>query len=976
MTIPNLHIMRPDLKSEIRDDVDFIVQVYLALKSIKDSFDLQDSIHLPLSIGNIRRQSYPEGKYGDIEKIFINHLGFTSRSYENASNSKIYGQLIEDLKTTLNFFSPRLIKTGQSQIRSNTDPTIINVGPESDENISFNIKNFGINYNPIDGTNFNSLDESLPENSEDRFKVMVTSLSKEIRMHAGIVLTKDTIYEDYYDVDVEGNDNDLNINLIENIIGSTNGSILVQNPGRNTSVDPNLNVNKLARNFNFTSIDENNNQNKVLPFERRVVYDPIKQNTFVPGALFLIESALQRDNAQGTKPLEDYIGELTETSENAVDFIERLLRYSPGQEYFYFESIARKFFEKINESLNTVYDSSTLEELITETVSGALPNFDPGNVDDTNIPPIENTGLLDIGLLIDSKDDQTLKYLIYRYLLDLRDGNVNSASATSSGSPAGEPPEVLGQNPPTSPSRTIDSAPLPPTQGTGGQRRSTTSFPKQTQTLSRTGTTAGSTSVKTSSTSGILSKISTNTITKTEEEKIETKSLDVLTTTKKTRRGVNPPVPNRGTSNSDPRTPPPVEINNGNETEIAFDNDEDIGLQIQNRIEEKYLTIFPQTSDDEIAEFDLGSIVNRLHNYVPTEENSIFNKIIDIYNEINILDYGEVLADLSREAANENIDFVARPFTLKSGLTNNTLLLFVLEGVISALSMGLTIDFRNDSNSYRVSYSRSNIIKVIRDINNAINQNNSSQRSVSNSYFESYQKLKGEELIIRDMLNSVSAISKNIKSSSEKFINFLDPVRSNNREKLNEFMSTNEGKITLENIDRMQAMLSMIGRFKLLQHRNNSFLPANAVMNQNKYKQLKSLLRESPFRGLSADNLRIIPVGLPAGMLEALQNPKFIVGISDSLESSTSDVIEVHIIRKDLEFEDIIFKDKKYLFDMSIFLDEFVKNFSLDEGNSQNAGSLFANLLSKSRLMEPNLLSREVEEINNYSAEELSNLEA
>jgi hypothetical protein len=89
---------------------------------------------------------------------------------------------------------------------------------------------------------------------------------------------------------------------------------------------------------------------------------------------------------------------------------------------------------------------------------------------------------------------------------------------------------------------------------------------------------------------------------------------------------------------------------------------------------------------------------------------------------------------------------------------------------------------------------------------------------------------------------------------------------------------------------------------------------------------LFAMLREPSFVAPASSNLRILSVGLPAGFMQALHErvSTHVVG-HDFAElgrrrALKNDVVKVHVYLKDLLFEDIVFKPKSFVFELSRFI--------------------------------------------------------
>lgn len=93
------------------------------------------------------------------------------------------------------------------------------------------------------------------------------------------------------------------------------------------------------------------------------------------------------------------------------------------------------------------------------------------------------------------------------------------------------------------------------------------------------------------------------------------------------------------------------------------------------------------------------------------------------------------------------------------------------------------------------------------------------------------------------------------------------------------------------------------------------------VISDNEIALMRLLFSLPAFREGAAENLKILSVGLPAGFSEHFQTE---VSINEkkfnSINDKQKDVVQINVYRKSIEFEDIIFKPRPYIFETSRFV--------------------------------------------------------
>jgi hypothetical protein len=78
---------------------------------------------------------------------------------------------------------------------------------------------------------------------------------------------------------------------------------------------------------------------------------------------------------------------------------------------------------------------------------------------------------------------------------------------------------------------------------------------------------------------------------------------------------------------------------------------------------------------------------------------------------------------------------------------------------------------------------------------------------------------------------------------------------------------------------------------------------------------------EPAVSGRVGENIRVLSVGIPSGLTESLYNPPYMLGSEESTEiGAPKNVVDILVYKRDLEFEDLVFKPKRYTFDTSLFL--------------------------------------------------------
>ena len=113
------------------------------------------------------------------------------------------------------------------------------------------------------------------------------------------------------------------------------------------------------------------------------------------------------------------------------------------------------------------------------------------------------------------------------------------------------------------------------------------------------------------------------------------------------------------------------------------------------------------------------------------------------------------------------------------------------------------------------------------------------------------------------------------------------------------------------------------------------------------------------FQGKESANLRVMCIGIPAGMLSSLQRTQQNIDATDSdfkeipYRRSNSTIIQVQVHRKDHARSSLVFEPLVYLFDMNMFLmddvDPAIKWWHSNTGLAQQSPESFTKILENTR---------------------------
>jgi len=193
-------------------------------------------------------------------------------------------------------------------------------------------------------------------------------------------------------------------------------------------------------------------------------------------------------------------------------------------------------------------------------------------------------------------------------------------------------------------------------------------------------------------------------------------------------------------------------------------------------------------------------------------------------------------------------------------------------------------------------------------------------------------KAKTEDVIIGNILHILSVVERRIRDGKNKIINFF------NKQILEEFLKENDASSLsiIRNPSQVRAAAFIQrearNRVKVFASNGNpesisNFLVDPDVVFPETRNALYSLLTEPEYlQGMNADlRTKIITIGIPAGFSQQLTSRIEHAEINkSSFLDKQFDVIAIKIYKRDQRFDEIIFKPKTFLFDLSLFQEEML----------------------------------------------------
>lgn len=283
-----------------------------------------------------------------IESFFEKVLQYSKQKQKYFSNSKMYLQMCLDLRSVLENYSFDLLKLTDSDRTNDFDPINIDNTYTTRDGFTFSIDSIRSITTPENASSselFTKTINSLPQELNDRIKLLITLLSKEYRVSKNLGRSSvASVLSDKFSQADSGNP-------FDNIVGIP-GDTIFDNPVGDGSLS------SLA----YLPISNNS---VVLPFESKHIDATTKGKTYIPGSSYFLDVILAgaNNNKFNTKPFVDYVDLATQTISDSTSAINSLLELtSQEQSRLSPRVMASSFLESVKSSIEGIVLSKSINK--------------------------------------------------------------------------------------------------------------------------------------------------------------------------------------------------------------------------------------------------------------------------------------------------------------------------------------------------------------------------------------------------------------------------------------------------------------------------------------------------------------------------------------------------------------------------------------------------------------------------------------
>lgn len=185
---------------------------------------------------------------------------------------------------------------------------------------------------------------------------------------------------------------------------------------------------------------------------------------------------------------------------------------------------------------------------------------------------------------------------------------------------------------------------------------------------------------------------------------------------------------------------------------------------------------------------------------------------------------------------------------------------------------------------------------------------------------KTFDELSSSATIYQNAMAYLSAFSKTMLSAREDLESaFANILESSSRRAS---LDTPEGRKMISSLTSQQIVYRRSLLDKYRPAKNLGYLPARFTFSLGETTALNDMLSSPEFASRTSENIRIISAAVPAGTIDSTKKYKD----SEIGQQNYTGMIELIISRRDYEFDDIIFKEKIFLFDPQLYVspDSFV----------------------------------------------------
>lgn len=294
---------------KVNTSADFYQSTIATLETVKNGFDVK----------NIPPNNFDLRTFKTLQDFYQTFMLFPQEAFNQFSGTKVLMQLLFDARSIAEGYSMNLLSLTDPDRQAGGEAV---VSPVSIDKTYNNRSGFSFTYDTIRSFNaamnaagtdfFNRFNSALPQAPDDRIKLLVNLLSKELRVSRGLGRTGVMA-----DLQQKFAATTTNGSPFDNILGGVGSTIF----------DPVTGPSSIAA----LTVVNDTETSSVLPFETKYIDTNNTKKVYIPGSVFFVDSILNVRNLEefNLVPLRSFVSKYIDTVDSAATLISNIFDYGP-----------------------------------------------------------------------------------------------------------------------------------------------------------------------------------------------------------------------------------------------------------------------------------------------------------------------------------------------------------------------------------------------------------------------------------------------------------------------------------------------------------------------------------------------------------------------------------------------------------------------------------------------------------------------
>lgn len=314
------------------------------ISQMQDILTNVNNVKTSLEVKKIPSTFYNLTNFLSPEDFFVRRMSYKRKQYAAFSDTKVLLQLLFDFRSILEGYSISLLDLKDPDRETDYSPIAIDKTYTQTNGFSFSLGNIRSVTTPINATEtgfFTQFLSSLPQDPDDRIRILTTLLGKEYLVSRGLGR------QDLQRL-LQGLGLATTGNPFDNIIGEVGGTIFEKPKGERSIAS-------------LMFIDPGIPDANVLPFESKYVDSEDQKSVYVPGSSYFVDSILNTTgDAWNTKPYINFINLYNNRIKEARNVIEEFLSLKDLQILLAPGTLSDSCMNSVKAAISTLTDPSSV----------------------------------------------------------------------------------------------------------------------------------------------------------------------------------------------------------------------------------------------------------------------------------------------------------------------------------------------------------------------------------------------------------------------------------------------------------------------------------------------------------------------------------------------------------------------------------------------------------------------------------------